>query len=260
MLVSASELVACEVTTPGTPGETVLAGMAELDSVPGLVAAEGMDSDSLWETLGVVWGKFGLVFAGLVTEGTLVSGSAGETVRVGTAELASVSKWLDHKAVVSGSCEKSVIAGKLVLVSAPELITSVVTTPDTSRETVVVEMAELTSALGLMAVEGVLSDPLWEKFGVVLETGVLVPMEWIHEAVVPVSPGETVKVGTMDLASVLEWVTHESVVSGSLGESVRVGKVILVSAPEMVASEVTSPGTVEETAGGGMAELVFTPG
>lgn len=56
--------MACEVTTPSTPSETLVARTAELDSASELVAAEGMVSDSLWETLGVVLGTVGLVFSG----------------------------------------------------------------------------------------------------------------------------------------------------------------------------------------------------
>lgn len=36
------------------PGEVVIAGTDELPSAPGLVAIEGVVSNSLWETLGVV--------------------------------------------------------------------------------------------------------------------------------------------------------------------------------------------------------------
>lgn len=75
MLVSAPELVACEVTTSDTTGWTVVARTVELVSVPGLVAIKGVLSDSVWKTLGVVLGKIGLVFAGWVIKGTLVSGS-----------------------------------------------------------------------------------------------------------------------------------------------------------------------------------------
>lgn len=45
------------------PGETVVAGMAELASAPGLVATEGVVSDSLLETLEAVLGTVGLVSA-----------------------------------------------------------------------------------------------------------------------------------------------------------------------------------------------------
>lgn len=46
------------------------------------------------------------------------------------------------------------------LVSVPELVTSEVTTPSTSGETVGVGTAELTSSPELVAVGGVLSDSL----------------------------------------------------------------------------------------------------
>lgn len=50
-------------------------------------------------------------------------------------------------------------------------------------------MAELASAPGLMALEAVVLDSLWEKLGLVLEIGLLVSAEWVtHEAVVSGSP------------------------------------------------------------------------
>ena len=48
-----------------------------------------------------------------------------------------------HKAVVSESCEESVRVRKVALVSAPELVTSEVPTPDTPGETVGDGMEEL---------------------------------------------------------------------------------------------------------------------
>ena len=94
------ELVTREVTSPDTPGETVVAGRAELVSVPGLVAVEVVVSDSLWETLEVVLGTVELVSSGWVTSETVVSGLPGEAIRIGTAELVSV--WVTPEAVVSG--------------------------------------------------------------------------------------------------------------------------------------------------------------
>ena len=95
IVVSVSEL-----TVSGKLGETVVAGTAELVSVPGLVAVEGVVSDSLWEILGVVLRTVGLVSSGWVTSETVVSGFPGETIRIGTAELVSV--WVTPEAVVSG--------------------------------------------------------------------------------------------------------------------------------------------------------------
>lgn len=83
---------------------------------------------------------------------------------------------------VSGSCRDSVRVEKVVLVPVPELVTREVTIARTSCETVIVGMAELALAPGLMAVEDVVSNSLSEKFRVFLETGVSV--EWTHEAVV----------------------------------------------------------------------------
>ena len=45
------------------PGETVVAGMAELASAPRMVAVEGVVADSLWETLELVLVTVGLVSA-----------------------------------------------------------------------------------------------------------------------------------------------------------------------------------------------------
>lgn len=101
MLVSAPELVACEVTTSGTTGWTAVAGTVELDSAPGMVAIEIVLSNSLLEKLKVVWETIGLVSEGWVTMETVASGSPGDTIRVGTDNLVSVSNWVTHEAVVS---------------------------------------------------------------------------------------------------------------------------------------------------------------
>lgn len=61
VLISSPELVTRGVTNLDTLGETVVAGTVELDSVPGLVAVENVVFVSVWETLGVVLGKVGLV-------------------------------------------------------------------------------------------------------------------------------------------------------------------------------------------------------
>lgn len=45
-------------------------------------------------------------------------------------------EWVTCNAVVSESCEETVRVRKVVLVSAPELVTSEVATPDTPGETV----------------------------------------------------------------------------------------------------------------------------
>lgn len=58
MLVSAPELVACEVTTSDTTGWTVVARTVELVSVPGLVAIKGVliQYGKHWE---LFWAKLG---------------------------------------------------------------------------------------------------------------------------------------------------------------------------------------------------------
>lgn len=157
--VSAPELLTSEISTPDTPGETVRVGVAEIVCVPELVGIECVVSDSLWEKLGVALGIVGLVSAGWVTNETAVSGSPGETGRVGTAELASFSEWVAHEAVVSSSCSESVSVEKVVLVSASELVTSEVTNPGTPGEMVEAE-GELISAPGVVAVESEISDSL----------------------------------------------------------------------------------------------------
>lgn len=106
-----------------------------------------------------------------------------------------------HEAVISGACGESVGVRKIVLASAPELVTWEVTTPDTLGDTVVFVMSELVSAPGLMAVDSSLSLLLWEAFGVFLETGVSVHAEWSHEVVVSVLPVKTVIIGTMEMSS-----------------------------------------------------------
>lgn len=65
---------------------------------------------------------------------------------------------MTHETVVSGLCMESVRVGKVVLVSAPELVTSEVTIPGIPGATIVAGTAELAFALGLVAIENVVSD------------------------------------------------------------------------------------------------------
>lgn len=86
--------------------------------------------------------------------------------------------------------------------SVPELVTREVSTPGIPRE-IVVEMAELDSASGLVTVEGIASDSLWEELEVVLGTVELLSAGWVtNEIFVNGSPVETVKVGTTEFVSV----------------------------------------------------------
>ena len=141
----------------------------------------------------------------------MVSGFPWETAIVGTAELVSV--WVTPEAIVSGLFMESVRVGTTILVSAMELVTSEVTSPGTPSETVVAGTAELVSASGLVLVEGVVFDSLWETMRVVLRTVELVSSGRVtSETVVCGFPGETIRIGTAELVSV--WVTPEAVVSG----------------------------------------------
>lgn len=90
--------------------------------------------------------------------------------------------------MASSSCRESARVEKVVLVSTPELVTTKVTNPGMPGEIVVAEN-ELTSAPGVVAVESVVPDSLWEKFGVILETGVLVSEEWVTRKAVSDSCG-----------------------------------------------------------------------
>lgn len=164
---------------------------------------------------------------------------------------------MTKETVDSGSFRGSVRVGKSVLVSVPELMTSEVTIMGILGETVITGVAELASAPGPVALEDVVSDSLGGKFRVILETDVLVSLEWSHNTVVSGSPGESGKVGTMELASVP---THEAVVPGLCGESIPVGKDVLFSAPELVTCEIFSPDIPGETAGVGTPELACAPG
>lgn len=150
ILASVPELVACEVTISGTPGETDVVGTAELASVSRLVAVEGALSDSLWETLGVVvLGTTGLDIAG----------------------------WVTKETVVSDSCRDSVRVKEVVLASVLELVACEVTIAGTPGETVIAGVVELAFAPGVVAIESTVSNSLWEKFGVILETDVLFSLE-----------------------------------------------------------------------------------
>lgn len=209
------ERVACEVTVSGTPGETVAVGLAELASAPGPVALEGTVSDSLWEKFKAVLDT-GVFLSEERPQEAVVSGSPGETVTVGAAELASVLGWVALVAGVSGSCGDSVRVETAILVSASGLVTSEVAIATAPGETVV-RTAELTSAPGLVAVGDVVSDSLWETFSVALETVGLVSAAWVaHEVAVSGSPKVTVGVATADLVSAPELETREGVVSDPL--------------------------------------------
>lgn len=66
--------------------------------------------------------------------------------------------------------------GTPILASDSE-VTCEVTISATSGEKTKVETTEMASNPELVAVEGVLSDSLWEEHGDVLETGVTLPAE-----------------------------------------------------------------------------------
>lgn len=96
------ELVGSEVTKTGKPSGKVPAETLKLSPARGPVAVEDMVSGSLWETLEVVWETLRPVSEGRVTTDTVGSGSRWDAVSVATADLASVSNWVAHEAVVSG--------------------------------------------------------------------------------------------------------------------------------------------------------------
>ena len=64
---------------------------------------------------------------------------------------------MTHEAVVFCSCGKSVIVGKIVLVSAPELVVGEISTLDTSGETVGVGTLKLVCVPGGVIKETVVS-------------------------------------------------------------------------------------------------------
>lgn len=148
----------------------------------------------------------------------------------------------------------------MVLSPSPELVSSELTTSDAPEDTVELGMSELAPTPGLVAVEGVLYNSLWEKGGAVEGKGVLVRAEWTQVAVVSVSPGVTVEVGRMELSSVPGCVLHEAVVCGPCGESVGFGKVVLAVAPELVIRDVTIPDTPGDTLVFAMSELASALG
>lgn len=71
--------------------------------------------------------------------------------------------------VVFGSPAESVRIGKVVLVSAPKLVACEVATTGTTGGAVLAATVELASDPGLVTIESVLSDLLWEALGIVLE-------------------------------------------------------------------------------------------
>lgn len=219
--------------TSGTAGETVEVGTAELASAPRRVAGVCVASDTVRETLRVVWGAVGLVSVAGMTQEAIVSGSPGEAVTTGAAGLPSVPGWVTLVAGVSASRGDSGRVGEVGPISAPKLVTSEAVISDSPGETWVVGRAELASAPGLVAIEDVVSELLWETFRVVAITGVLVSVE----------PG-----------------TREAVVFGSGGESVTEGMIVLVAAPALVTGKISTADAPGEPVRAGMAELVCVPG
>lgn len=95
-----------------------------------------------------------------------------------------------HEAVVSGPSGGSVLDIR-ILVSVPGLPVGEVTTSETAAEAAGVGSAEPTSGLVLM--EAVVSDSLWETPGAGLEILEAVSALWLtHEAVASDSTGATV--------------------------------------------------------------------
>lgn len=179
--------------------------------------------------------------------------SAGETVNVGTMELASDPGWVIHDAVVCGSFVEPVRVGETILVSALGLLTSEVTISGTPGETVGVGTAKLTSCSELVAIGDMLSGSLWETVRVVLETAGLVPTRWVTLES-EVSSGlvrETVRVAPAELVSFPELRTSAGVLSDPvLNIDVVVLEIaMLVSVPGWVSKEAVISRASGETSG-----------
>jgi hypothetical protein len=107
----------------------------------------------------------------------VVSDKGEKTVEAGNFVLASSLGWIVNKTVVSGSVGTRVIDEIVMLAGGPELLTCEVTISGSPEEIVLVGIAELASAPVLVAVEGIVSKPLWEKLGTVRVTVELVSAE-----------------------------------------------------------------------------------
>lgn len=233
-LASVPELVTGEVAMVSTSSGTVPVGRAELAPAPGLVAVEDMLSDSLWEALKVVWETIRPVSGGRVTADTAASGSREDTVRVGTADPASVSSRVAREAVVStGTWELVEVAAVVPVVPIPAPVGCEVTTPAPTGWTVLPGRVELASAPLPVATEGALSDSLWATLA---------------------GPWGNNVLGSAG------WVTRETAASDSCRDSVRVEKAVLASVPGLVMREVAPGGTPRGTVTAGMAELASAPG
>lgn len=144
-MASIPEVRICEVTISGAPDEMVARETAELDSAPGMTVGGAVECVSLREKLGLVMKTVEVVSVGWVTKERAVSGSPGETDKVGTKELASNPRRVIHESVVSCWPERTVRVGN-ILVSPPDLVTSEVGSSETSEETVELETDELASS------------------------------------------------------------------------------------------------------------------
>lgn len=192
-------------------------GVPETASEPGRVALEGELPGSPRGEFGAVPETGALLPAEWARE-CVVTTPPGDTVRVGSVELASTPGWAAVGAVVAGSRGEWAPVGEAVLASATEPVASEDIRPDTRGGAVVFGRPEVASAPGLVAVDRALPDSAWGEFGVVLASGVPVPAGWTDEAVAVASPGEKVTRGAAELGSVPASVNAEAAVSGLCGE------------------------------------------
>lgn len=126
-----------------------------------------------------------------------------------------------HEAVVSGLCGNSVRDGKVILVSATELVASEVTTPDTPGEPVIEGMTELDCAPEWVARVAVVAGALEERVRGRITILAFVPELVVCEVTIPGTSGKMCVFGTAKLASVPILVAIDSMLSESVWEALE---------------------------------------
>lgn len=133
--------------------------------------------------------------SGLVISGVTIPSTSGETVRVGMAELTSRPELLAVGGVLCGSLWETfrVALVTVGLVSMGWVTHKVEISSGSPKETVRVGTAELVSAPELGTSAGMVSGPLLNIGGIVLETAVLISVAGLvsEEAVISTTSGET---------------------------------------------------------------------